>query len=132
MKPIWKWVIGIVVTLLILVVAGAWYLSRHWKPILDAQIKEAVMRSTDSLYVIGYDDLNFNLITGNASLKGFRLTVDSGRYAELERRRQDWRPRESEFGSGAIWKYAQQVGPARYGALTHPGARGERECYADI
>jgi len=88
MKPIWKWVIGIVVTLLILVVAGAWYLSRHWKPILDAQIKEAVIRSTDSLYVIGYDDLNFNLITGNASLKGFRLTVDSGRYAELERRRQ--------------------------------------------
>ena len=51
---------------------------------------------------------------------------------ELELRRKDWKPRESEFGSGAIWKYAQGVGPARYGALTNPGAKGEKECYADI
>jgi dihydroxy-acid dehydratase len=51
---------------------------------------------------------------------------------ELARRQAQWTPRESQFGSGAIWKYAQQVGPARYGALTHPGAKGEKECYADI
>jgi dihydroxy-acid dehydratase len=52
--------------------------------------------------------------------------------AELERRKKDWKPRQSEFGSGAIWKYAQQVGPARHGAVTHPGAQGEARCYADI
>ena len=51
---------------------------------------------------------------------------------ELARRKAKWSPRETQFGSGAIWKYAQQVGPARYGALTHPGAKGEKECYADI
>ncbi len=51
---------------------------------------------------------------------------------ELEKRRKDWTPRETAYGSGAIWKYAQGVGPARYGALTHPGARSEKECYADI
>ena len=51
---------------------------------------------------------------------------------ELKRRRQEWSPRESQFGSGAIWKYAQLVGPARFGALTNPGARGEKECYADV
>jgi dihydroxyacid dehydratase/phosphogluconate dehydratase len=51
---------------------------------------------------------------------------------EFERRRSAWAPREAQFGSGAIWKYAQLVGPARYGALTNPGARGEKECYADI
>ncbi|WP_353197216.1 hypothetical protein [Parapedobacter defluvii] len=88
MKPIWKWIIGIITSLLIIIVAGAWYLSRHWKPILDAQIKEAVIKSTDSLYLIGYDDLNFNLITGNASISSLRLTVDSTRYAELERQQQ--------------------------------------------
>ncbi len=88
MKSIWKWVIGIITSLLIIVIAGAWYLSRHWKPILDAQIKEAVIKSTDSLYLIGYDDLNFNLLTGNASIKSLRLTVDSTRYAELERQQQ--------------------------------------------
>jgi dihydroxy-acid dehydratase len=52
--------------------------------------------------------------------------------AEIERRKKDWKPRQSEFGSGAIWKYAQQVGPARQGAVTHPGAQGEARCYADI
>ena len=52
--------------------------------------------------------------------------------AELERRRAEWRPRESPVGSGCLWKYAQQVGPARQGAVTHPGGAAEKACYADI
>ncbi len=52
--------------------------------------------------------------------------------AELDRRRADWRPRASAFASGYIWKYAQQVGPARQGAVTHPGGAVEKSCYADI
>ena len=52
--------------------------------------------------------------------------------AELARRKADWRPRPSEFNSGYIWKYAQQVGSARNGAVTHPGAAAEASCYADI
>jgi dihydroxy-acid dehydratase len=51
---------------------------------------------------------------------------------EFAKRKTSWSPREGQFGSGAIWKYAQLVGPARYGALTNPGAKGEKECYADI
>jgi dihydroxy-acid dehydratase len=51
---------------------------------------------------------------------------------EFARRKKDWAPRETEYGSGAIWKYAQLVGPARYGALTNPGAKGEKGQYADI
>ena len=51
---------------------------------------------------------------------------------EFARRKKDWAPRETEYGSGAIWKYAQLVGPARFGALTNPGAKGEKEQYADI
>jgi dihydroxy-acid dehydratase len=51
---------------------------------------------------------------------------------ELERRRQDWKPREGEFTSGYLWKYAQQVGPALNGAITHPGAAAEKACYADV
>ena len=51
---------------------------------------------------------------------------------ELERRKRDWKARESEFGSGYIWKYAQQVGPAVNGAVTHPGGAAEKQCYADI
>ena len=51
---------------------------------------------------------------------------------ELERRRQDWKPREEEFTSGYLWKYAQQVGPALNGAVTHPGGAAEKACYADV
>jgi dihydroxy-acid dehydratase len=52
--------------------------------------------------------------------------------AELERRRALWQPRRTDFQSGALWKYAQLVGDACLGAVTHPGARGETHVYADI
>ncbi|AWM77689.1 dihydroxy-acid dehydratase [Phenylobacterium parvum] len=51
---------------------------------------------------------------------------------ELERRRKSWKPRQTDYGSGALWKYAQIVGPAHEGAVTHPGLAGERHVYADI
>ncbi len=51
---------------------------------------------------------------------------------ELDKRRKGWKPREVEFTSGYLWKYAQQVGPARGGAVTHPGGAAEKACYADI
>jgi len=88
MKPIWKWIIGIVAGLLVIAAIGVWYLSRHWKPILEAQLKEAIISSTDSLYLIAYDELDFNLITGNAAIKNLRLTADTNRYAEMVRQTQ--------------------------------------------
>jgi dihydroxy-acid dehydratase len=51
---------------------------------------------------------------------------------ELDARRAEWKPRDHGFGSGALWKYAQGVGPARAGAVTHPGAKFERRAYADV
>ena len=51
--------------------------------------------------------------------------------AELESRRADWKPRTTDYQSGAIWKYAQTVGPAVKGAVTHPGGHAEVNCYAD-
>jgi len=53
-------------------------------------------------------------------------------HAELEARKARWKAPASEFTSGYIWKYAQQVGSARLGAVTHPGAHAETSCYADI
>jgi dihydroxy-acid dehydratase len=52
--------------------------------------------------------------------------------AELAARRAAWQPRRTDYNSGAIWKYAQLVGPAHLGAVTHPGAEAESHCYADI
>jgi dihydroxy-acid dehydratase len=51
---------------------------------------------------------------------------------EIAARRAAWKPRTTNYNSGAIWKYAQLVGPAYLGALTHPGAAAETHCYADL
>ncbi|QJE72903.1 dihydroxy-acid dehydratase [Aerophototrophica crusticola] len=51
--------------------------------------------------------------------------------AELASRRAAWVPRRHDFQSGTLWKYAQLVGPAEKGAVTHPGAKAETHVYAD-
>jgi len=51
---------------------------------------------------------------------------------ELDRRRQAWQPREHDHQSGVLWKFAQTVGDAEKGAVTHPGGKAEVQCYADI
>ncbi|GAA6210545.1 MAG: dihydroxy-acid dehydratase [Methyloligella sp.] len=51
---------------------------------------------------------------------------------ELKARREKWQPRTTDYQSGTLWKFAQQVGPARKGAVTHPGGKAEVVCYADI
>jgi len=52
--------------------------------------------------------------------------------AELAERKTKWMPRATNHTSCALWKYAQQVGPAGGGAGTHPGGAHEKQCYADI
>jgi dihydroxy-acid dehydratase len=52
--------------------------------------------------------------------------------AEFAARKKAWTPKPPAFGSGALWRYAKNVGPARYGALTTPGAADEVRCFADI
>jgi dihydroxy-acid dehydratase len=52
--------------------------------------------------------------------------------ADLDKRRAAFKPHKAEFTSGYLWKYAEQVGPARFGAVTHPGGAAEKACYADI
>ena len=66
-------------------------------------------------------------------LDGEKGTLDVELTAsELATRAKEWKPRGDECTSGYLWKYAQQVGSARYGAVTHPGGAAETACYADI
>ena len=51
---------------------------------------------------------------------------------EILSRQKKWKPRSNNFSSGALWKYAEVVGSARYGAVTHPGAKKETKVYSDI
>ena len=51
---------------------------------------------------------------------------------ELANRKKKWKIKETEFASGALWKYSQLVGPAKDGAVTHPGGKYEKKNYSDI
>ncbi len=50
----------------------------------------------------------------------------------LAARKAAWQPRGTDYNAGAIWRFAQTVGPARTGAVTHPGAASETHVFADI
>jgi dihydroxy-acid dehydratase len=71
---------------------------------------------------------------------GDMITIDANKgvlevnltKAEFESRAKSWKPKAPQFTSGYLWKYAQQVGPAREGAVTHPGGAAEKSCYADV
>jgi len=51
---------------------------------------------------------------------------------DLAARQAGWEPRASMYTSGTLWKYAQTVGPAEKGAVTHPGGKAEVLSYAEI
>ncbi len=72
---------------------------------------------------------NGDRITIDAAAGTIDLHVDE---AELAVRRAKWVPRSTAYQSGALWRYAQNVGPAYLGAVTHPGGAKEVQCYADI
>jgi len=70
-----------------------------------------------------------DVITIDAETGSIEVDLDE---AELAKRRAAWKPRGTDYNSGAIWKYAQTVGSAEKGALTHPGGKAETHMYADI
>ncbi len=70
-----------------------------------------------------------DMIAIDAATGRIDLEVSEG---ELAERKKAWTPHRTNYGSGALWKYAQQVGPAHLGAVTHPGFTGETHVYADI
>jgi dihydroxy-acid dehydratase len=70
-----------------------------------------------------------DIIAIDADAGTIDLEVDP---VELENRQRHWTPHETAYASGALWKYAQIVGPAHLGAVTHPGGEAERHVYADI
>ena len=71
---------------------------------------------------------------------GDRIRIDANKgtidvdleSVEIEKRRKLWKPRDTDYQSGAIWRYAKTVGDAEKGAVTHPGGFSETHIYADI
>ena len=74
---------------------------------------------------------NGDIITLDAR-DGIRTMTLEVTDTELAARRAKWQPRKHDYQSGALWKYAQTVGSAENGAVTHPGAAAETHVFADI
>jgi len=87
-KSIRKWPI-VLLAIILLLGCTAWYFynnyiaGNQWKPLLQAKLKELVLRSTDSLYHIEYSDFDLDITSGNATLSDFKLVPDSGVYQKL-------------------------------------------------
>ena len=70
-----------------------------------------------------------DLITIDAVAGTLDVALSEADFAE---RRRGWTARRNGYQSGTLWKYAQTVGDAEKGAVTHPGARAETHTYADL
>ncbi|MCU0826528.1 MAG: dihydroxy-acid dehydratase [Tabrizicola sp.] len=70
------------------------------------------------------DIITLNAVTGELSVA---LSDE-----ELAKRKTEWKgPRKTAYTSGAVHKFAKLCGGARWGAVTHPGAKGESHVYMD-
>jgi dihydroxy-acid dehydratase len=70
-----------------------------------------------------------DVITIDAETGRIDVSVSEAEFAE---RKKTWKPKAPLYASGALYRYSKNVGPARFGAVTTPGAKAEVTCYADI
>ena len=70
-----------------------------------------------------------DIIRIDANIGTIELDVDAD---TLAARRATWQPRTHDYQAGALWRFAQNVGEARTGAVTHPGGAAETHVFADI
>ena len=70
-----------------------------------------------------------DIIEIDAEIGTIDLVVDP---QVLTDRKSRWHARTNDYQSGALWRYARNVGPAWQGAVTHPGAKAETHVFADI
>ena len=64
---------------------NAYIAGNRWKPILQKQLKDLVLKTSDSLYSIEYSDFDLNMSSGNATLYDFKLIPDTLVYQKLLR-----------------------------------------------
>lgn len=83
MKKTWKIILITAGTLAAILLAGGWYLSVHWKKLLDAELRKYVAEGSDSLYTLAYGKINMNLLTGSVAIDHVALLPDSAVYEKL-------------------------------------------------
>ncbi|MDB4922359.1 hypothetical protein [Mucilaginibacter sp.] len=87
-KKIKKWPFVLLFVVVLIAATGYYFYNKYlasnrWKPLLQAQLKELILRSTDSLYHIEYADFDLNITSGNAFVYNFKLIPDTNVYNKL-------------------------------------------------
>jgi len=80
MKKFLLWFLGVSLMLAVAFFVFTNYLKNNWKPLLEEQLKSAILNSTDSLYSITYKSITVNPITGNLKLIDFKLIPNESVY----------------------------------------------------
>ncbi|WP_109696425.1 AsmA family protein [Chitinophaga deserti] len=83
MKKSWKIILISAGTLTAILLITGWYLSSHWKSLLDKELRRYVAEGSDSLYTLAYGKISLNLLTGSVAIQHVALIPDSAVYEKL-------------------------------------------------
>lgn len=78
-----KWIVIILFGLVIILGGGGKYFSKKISPFLAQQLKNQVIRSSDSLYSINFSDFSVNFLTGTIAIRSFQLMPHINTYYHL-------------------------------------------------
>ncbi|MNK08688.1 hypothetical protein D3C87_266310 [compost metagenome] len=78
-----KWILGVLLFLILIILGAAWYISGKIKPIVQQELGAIVNKATNGLYHIHFDKVSVNPLTGNASLTEMSLVPDTNVYQKL-------------------------------------------------
>jgi hypothetical protein len=80
-----KWIAGIIIVILIIATATAWYINDQWKPLLTKVIKSTFTDATDSLYKVNFSDISINILSGNVTVDSLSITPNLDVYQKMIR-----------------------------------------------
>ncbi|MFN0292887.1 hypothetical protein [Pedobacter helvus] len=78
-----KWILGVLLFVILVVVGASWYISNQIKPIVQSELGAIVKKATNGLYDISFEKVAVNPLTGNASLTTVSLVPDTIVYQKL-------------------------------------------------
>ncbi|TCC97664.1 hypothetical protein [Pedobacter hiemivivus] len=78
-----KWFAAALLFVALILTGITWYFSVKLKPIVTAELKELVLKTTENLYQVDFSAVNVNVLTGISSLSDVTITPDTAVYRQL-------------------------------------------------
>jgi hypothetical protein len=80
---VWKWILGTLLIIALLLISASWYISIKLKPLIREEIKALVQKSTQGLYRIELSEIHTNFITGSATIGDVNIIPDTNVFNQL-------------------------------------------------